>query len=152
MKLKKATLSDAETIWRMQTDAFAELLARYQDFDRSPGNEPFEKIQQRIAQPYTSLYYIIADGDVIGAIRVVDRKDGSRKRIGPLFVMPKFRNRGYGQQAIIEAEKIHGTDNWELDTILQEPGNCHLYEKMGYHRTGKTEIINDRMTIVFYEK
>ena len=37
-------------------------------------------------------------------------------------------------------------------TILSEPGNCHLYEKMGYHQTGKVEHINDRMDIVFYEK
>jgi hypothetical protein len=40
----------------------------------------------------------------------------------------------------------------EMDTILQEKGNLHLYEKMGYHRTGKVEHINDRMDIVFYEK
>ncbi|MEE3499688.1 MAG: N-acetyltransferase, partial [Ruminococcus bromii] len=30
--------------------------------------------------------------------------------------------------------------------------NCYLYEKLGYLQTGKTEQINDRMTIVFYEK
>ena len=26
-----------------------------------------------------------------------------------------------------------------LDTILQEKGNCYLYEKMGYRKAGKTE-------------
>lgn len=88
----------------------------------------------------------------VGAIRVVDMKDGSRKRISPVFVMKEFRNRGYAQSAIKEAEHIHGEDNWELDTILQEAANCHLYEKMGYYKTGKTEIINDRMTIIHYEK
>lgn len=36
--------------------------------------------------------------------------------------------------------------------ILQEKGNCYLYEKMGYKATGKTEKINDKMTLVFYEK
>ena len=40
----------------------------------------------------------------------------------------------------------------KLDTILQEKGNCCLYEKLGYHQTGKTEQINDKMTIVYYEK
>ena len=40
----------------------------------------------------------------------------------------------------------------DLETILQEKGNCYLYEKLGYHQTGKTEQINERMTIVFYEK
>ena len=37
-------------------------------------------------------------------------------------------------------------------SILQEKGNCYLYEKMGYHRTGKIEKINEQMDIVFYEK
>lgn len=49
-------------------------------------------------------------------------------------------------------EQLHGSGNWELDTILQEEGNCYLYEKMGYHRTGKTVAINDKLTLVFYEK
>jgi len=39
-----------------------------------------------------------------------------------------------------------------LDTILEEAGNCHLYEKIGYMKTGKTEVINEKMTLVFYEK
>jgi hypothetical protein len=39
-----------------------------------------------------------------------------------------------------------------LDTILQEAGNCYLYEKLGYKKTGKTEKINDKMDIVYYEK
>lgn len=30
--------------------------------------------------------------------------------------------------------------------------NCHLYEKLGFVRTGKLQDINDRMTIVYYEK
>ena len=49
-------------------------------------------------------------------------------------------------------EQLHGCENWELDTILQEEGNCHLYEKMGYHRTGETKRINDKLTLVFYKK
>ncbi len=56
------------------------------------------------------------------------------------------------EKAIRLCEEIHGNDNWELDTILQEPKNCHLYEKMGYCQTGKTEVINERLTLTFYEK
>ena len=66
--------------------------------------------------------------------------------------MEEFRGKGYAQRAIQEAEKIYGPDNWCLDTILQEEGNLHLYEKLGYHQTGQVEHINDRMDIVFYEK
>ncbi len=59
---------------------------------------------------------------------------------------------GLAQQAIKELERIYGPDNWSLDTILQEKGNCHLHEKMGYQRTGNPEKINEQMDIVFYEK
>ena len=80
------------------------------------------------------------------------KKDGTRKRISPLWIMAEYRGKGYAQQAILAAEELYGPDNWSLDTILQEKGNCYLYEKMGYHQTGKTEHINDKMDIVFYEK
>jgi hypothetical protein len=40
----------------------------------------------------------------------------------------------------------------KLDTILQEQGNCHLYEKFGYNQIGETKVINDKLTLVFYKK
>lgn len=55
-------------------------------------------------------------------------------------------------EAILLCEEIHGKENWELETILQEEKNCYLYEKMGYNQTGKTKMINERLTLVFYEK
>ena len=107
---------------------------------------------ERLEQPFT-YYYFIIDGDTaVGAIRVVDMKDGSPKRISPIFIMKEHRGKGFAQAAIRAAEKLHGADNWSLDTILQEEGNCRLYEKMGYRRTGDTQAINERMTLVFYEK
>ena len=141
-----------ETILRMQHVAFAELLERYQDFDTNPGNEPLEKVQRRLSDPAAYFYFIRVDGVNAGAIRIIDHHDEQRKRISPLFVMPAFRGMGVAQAAIRAAERIHGSAHWNLGTILQEKGNCHLYEKMGYRQTGKTQIINDRLTLVFYEK
>ena len=152
VSLKAATREDIETIWKMQLEAFAELLERYQDYDMSPGAESLEKVMARYEQPWTTYYFIVAGDQTVGAVRIVDRKDGSRKRISPIWIMPEYRNRGYAQATITAAEEIHGPGHWCLDTILQEAGNVHLYEKMGYHRTGKTERVNDRMDIVFFEK
>ena len=152
VSLKKATEDDMPTIWEMQVRAFSDLLEKYQDYEMSPAAESFEKVMARYRQPWTTYYSIVAEDEVVGAIRVVDKKDGNRKRISPVFIMPEHRNKGYARQAILEAEKIHGADNWSLETILQEKGNLHLYEKLGYHRTGKVEKINDRMDIVYYEK
>lgn len=35
---------------------------------------------------------------------------------------------------------------------MEEKGNCRLYEKLGYRDTGKREIVNERMTLIYYEK
>ena len=153
IKLTKAKFEDLDTILQMQKEAFSELYAKYQDTETSPATEKYENILFRFNQPETTYYFITADNVKVGGIRIVDCKDGvTRKRISPIFIMPEYRNQGYAQQAIKEAERIHGKQHWKLDTILQEKGNCYLYEKLGYHQTGKTEQINDKMTIVFYEK
>ena len=153
IKLINAKHEDIGIILQMQKEAFSELYAKYQDTETSPSTEEYEDILFRINQTETTYYFITADNVKVGVIRIVDCKDGvTRKRISPIFIMPEYRNQGYAQQAIKEAERIHGKQNWKLDTILQEKGNCYLYEKLGYHQTGKTEQINDKMTIVFYEK
>lgn len=150
--LQRADASGAEQILQMQKASFAPLLERYQDYDLNPANETADRVRARLMQKETYYYYITVNGEAVGAIRIVDAKDGGRKRISPLFVLPQHQNRGYAQAAIREAERLHGTENWELSTIMQEQGNCHLYEKMGYHRTGAPQIVSERMTLVQYEK
>ena len=152
INLKRIDISECEKLWKMQVEAFQVLLDKYQDYDTSPASEPVDKVLARFEQPWTTYFFIMANGEKAGVIRVVDKKDGSRKRISPIWIMPEFRNRGYAQQAILAAEKIYGSGHWCLDTILQEKGNLHLYEKLGYHRTGRVDKINDKMDIVYYEK
>ena len=143
---------DVETVWKMQVAAFAGLLEKYRDYDMSPAAEDMDKVMARFEQPWTTYFFIMSNDERVGGMRVVDKRDGSRKRISPIWIMPEYRNKGYAGQAIIEAEKIYGADHWCLDTILQEEGNLHLYEKLGYHQTGRIDKINDRMDIVYYEK
>lgn len=106
----------------------------------------------RLNQSFTYYYYIEIGTVKVGAIRVIDVGGDMVKRISPISIMSEYRNKGYAQKAIELVEEIHGYANWELDTILQEKGNCHLYEKMGYRQTGRTKKINDNMTLVFYKK
>ena len=97
--------------------------------------------------------HIIILYEKVGAVRVIDyHKENENKRISPIFVLPEFQGQGIVQKAIRLCETIHGSKGWELDTILQEKGNCHLYEKMGYHATDKIKKINDKLTLIFYEK
>lgn len=152
MKLVRANVSDCEQIWRMQTEAFDDLLKKYKDYDTSPGNESKERIKAKLLETFTYFYFIYDRDYLVGAVRVVDKKDGSRKRVAPIFIMKEFRNQGLAKRTFEEIEKLHGNDNWKLDTILQEEGNCHLYEKLGYHKTGVIENINEKMDIIYYEK
>ena len=152
ISLRQAKLEDAPLAQVMQQEAFAVLLRKYQDYDMSPATESLEKIQWKITHPGSYYYFIRVGEEIVGGIRIVDLKDGSRKRISPLYIMPDYRGKGYAQAAMLEAERIHGANHWHLDTILQEAGNCYLYEKMGYHQTGCRTVVKENMTIVDYEK
>ena len=150
VKLKRVTIDDINEIIKMQKKSFKPLLDKYHDDDINPYNESLDKVKYKIENYF--YYFIIADGEKVGAIAINDKKDGSKKKIAPIYILPEFQNKGYGQSAIKEVEKIHGENNWKLDTILEEKGNCHLYEKFGYRKTGRIEKISDNQTIVFYEK
>lgn len=153
IKLLRASIDDAKELHTMQIESFKELLDKYQDFDINPGNESIEKVEMRLKQNFTYFYFIYVDSQKTGAIRIVNKKEeGKKKRISPLFILPKFQGQGIAQKAIKLCEEIHGNEDWSLETILQEPKNCYLYEKLGYRKTGKTEIVNERLTLVFYEK
>lgn len=151
--LLRANSKDAKELHAMQVESFRELLEKYRDFDTSPANENMEKVEARLKQDFTFYYFICIGQQKVGAVRIIEKKEnGKNKRISPIFILPKFQGKGIAQEAIRLCEEMHGNENWELDTILQEPKNCHLYEKMGYRQTGKTKVINERLTLIFYEK
>ena len=150
--LEKATECDMKEIWKMQVEAFKSLLEKYQDYDMSPATESYENLLNKFKQPWTKYFFIVRNGEKIGAVRVIDKEDGSRKRISPIWIMPLHRNQGLAQLAIKELERLYGSSYWELDTILQEQCNIYLYEKLGYKRIDKIEHIKDGMDIVFFQK
>ncbi|WP_414051390.1 GNAT family N-acetyltransferase [Macrococcus animalis] len=152
MNLKRANVNDAKIIWEMQVRSFQSLLDKYEDYETSPANEDVELIHRRLEQPFTYYYFIYHDNEIAGAIRIVDKYDESPKRISPIFILPEYRNLGLAQSAIEAVENIHGSTNWMLNTILEEKGNCYLYEKLGYEKFGELNQINDRLTLVTYRK
>ena len=40
----------------------------------------------------------------------------------------------------------------DIQVGLQEKGNCYLYEKMGYVKTGEINPIKEGMDLVYYMK
>lgn len=151
IELMRAELADAAVIHRLQVKAFAPLLERYQDVDTNPANEVVGDIIRRLQQPFTTYYFIALDKTRIGAIRVACREK-DRARISPIFVIPEYQGKGYGQQAMALVECTIDAQTLELSTIQEESANCYMYEKMGYRKTGDPRVVNDRMTIISYEK
>ena len=100
VELKPAVKDELEIVWKMQVEAFSGLLEKYQDYDLSPASEKLEKVAERFEQPGSVYYFIVAEDTRVGIIRVVDKKDGSRKRISPISIMPEWL---YGRLSVYTA-------------------------------------------------
>ena len=155
VKLILATVDDAELIHQMQYEAFLPLYEKYHDDETSPVKEKIDKVIYKLTHT-NSEYYLIQLGDKnVGAIRVARKLKNNMDVlfISPLFVLPEYQNRGIGQTAIRKVFDLYPDDvTWRLDTIKQEKGNCHLYEKCGFVRVGNDHIVNENMTLIDYEK
>ena len=139
--------------YKIQRAAFKPLYEKYRDDDTDPYLESKENVLRKYMREGTSGYIFIADTKPVGAVRINIDELNRSGRISALCVLPQYQCMGIAQYALLEIERRHPDINkWSLDTILQEAGNCHLYEKLGYRRNGKTEAINEKMTLVFYEK
>lgn len=155
VKLILATVDDAELIHQMQYESFLPLYEKYHDDETSPVKEKIDKVTSKITNPNSQYYLIQLKGENVGAIRIVCKlkKNTDVLFISPLFILPEYQNRGIGQTVVRKVFDIYPDDvTWRLDTIKQEKGNCHLYEKCGFVRVGDEHIVNENMTLVNYEK
>ena len=175
VELSLAAVDDAELIRDMEYKAFMPLYEKYHDDETTPVNEKIDSVIYKLTHPNSEYYLIRFKGENAGAIRIArklknkeDNKDCEYSEdqenrepeyiqdvlyISPLFILPEYQNRGIGQTAIRKVFELYpDAVTWRLDTIKQEEGNCHLYEKCGFVRTGKEHVVNDYMTLVDYEK
>ncbi|MEK4043444.1 GNAT family N-acetyltransferase [Paenibacillus sp. FSL H8-0048] len=150
--LSKATVEDAADIHAMQLQAFLPLLEKYQDHETSPANETLERIVERMNQDFIDYFIIHNAGIAAGSVRV-KKKDKHEYWLGQICVLPQYQGLGIAQQAFALIEEVYAdAQSWGLATIMQEERNCYLYEKLGYKRTPETQVINDKLTLCFYEK
>ncbi len=152
VEIIKANLQDMQLLYNMQIESFKPLLKKYKDYDMSPGNETIEQITRKYNQDFTTYWLIKRYDKTVGGVRIVNKGNGCY-RVSPIFILPLEQGKGIAQETFMLLEEFYqDSTKWELDTILEEKGNCYLYEKLGYRKTGKMEIIKDGMTIVYYEK
>lgn len=155
VKLEEVRADEIEQLYDMQIQSFMPLYEKYHD-EMSPVNEPIEKVRAKALSENRKYYFIVKDGARVGAINVGRKPSDAQEScfyISPIFILPKYQNQGIGYIAIQKAFAMYPDIKvWKLDTILQEPANCHLYEKCGFVRVGEEHIINDKMTLIDYEK
>ncbi len=155
VKLEEVREDEIEQLYDMQIESFMPLYEKYHD-EGSPAVESLERVKGRAAQENRKYYFIVKDGARVGAINIGGKSSDSEESclyISPIFILPKYQNHGIGFVAIQKAFMLYPNAKvWKLDTILQESANCHLYEKCGFVRVGEEHIINDKMTLIDYEK
>ena len=153
MQIVEFKESDIDIVFEIQQAAYKPLYEKYHDDNTNPYMESKETVLKKYMRTGTKGYLFIKDGVPVGAVRISLYPESKRGKVSALGVHPQYQGQGIAQQALLEIEKLHSdVERWFLDTILQETGNCHLYEKIGYKRTGKIEEISENMTLVFYEK
>ena len=175
VELMLATVDDAELIHNMKYKAFLPLYEKYHDDETTPVNEKIDKVIYQLTHANSQYYLIQLKGENVGAIRIAakikknqdsENCDNDRNHvqdepeyvqdvlfISPLFILPEYQNRSIAQTAIKKIFDLYpDAVTWRLDTIKQEKGNCHLYEKCGFARIGDEHVVNENMTLVDYEK
>ena len=157
IELKLATTEDAQLLHKLQVEAFLPLYEKYHDDDMSPAKESLERVIEKIEEEYSEFYLIYFEKQAVGGIRIRHHHKGVKVEhvswISPLFIIPSFQGNGIAQRVIHQVFSLYPeTFTWKLDTIKQETGNCHLYEKCGFVRVGEAQVINEQMTLVEYEK
>lgn len=141
--------NDAEILQEIGMKAFEEDKNEYGSFP--PG---IDSIDWHISQIKSGMYYkIIFDGQTVGGIKLFDMKNG-HYRLGSIYILPNFQNRGIGHKAIefIESE-FPNARKWSLDTPYKSFRNHYFYEKHGFVKVGEIQPNNDKKFFLFlYEK
>lgn len=151
MEVRKFSKENIDDVFGIQHTAYKPLFDRYQDRETNPYMETKEEVLMKYTREGTQGYIFVEDNIIVGAVRIMTQ--GNICRVLALAVLPEYQNRGIAQSALNKIEKIHHNCKcWVLDTLLQEKGNCHLYEKLGYVQVGKPKKINDKLTLVDYKK
>ena len=151
ISLYRAKLNDAEKLLEIQKICFTPHLERYQDFDMSPAMVSLDTIKWQIENE--NFYKILLNNNWIGSINLRKLDDFGNYKLHVINILPQYQGMGIGQTAIKLAEELFPeARTWSLETLEDMPGNRHVYEKLGYIFTGKTERVNDKLTLVFYHK
>lgn len=146
IKFERAKLDDVEALINVRNQCFYEDYVKYGE---CPGyNNTIESMTGAILNRIA--YKIISNDQIIGNIGIRDNND-STYYLGCLCVIPRYENKGIGQEAIkfIESE-FPDASVWTLETPADKTKNHYFYKKAGY--TIVNEYMDGSVKLVLFEK
>ena len=120
------------------------------------GNGPWDDDLKQVETVYLSNGGTFLIGRCKGrvvAMGALKRTSPTRAEIKRMRVHPDHQRRGYGQailDALLSRAKQLDCQVVHLDTTTLQTAAQRLYEKNGFHETGRKRI--DHLTVIFYEK
>jgi putative acetyltransferase len=107
----------------------------FQDFEQE-----LETLPGKYKQPDGHLLLIKdSPSDSIAGCIALKKHNGSTCEMKRLYILPDFREKGYGKiliQEIIRLAKMKGYQTMILDTLKELKPALHLYRKFGFQETG----------------
>lgn len=148
IKIRKSEIIKA---WLLQRKGFKETLKKYKDYKTSPATEGFISFYHKFTNQSADNYWVFYNNKIAGAICIVAKPNCMW--ISRFYILPEFRNKGIGQQVLPLAEGVYpDAKRWRLDTIFEEKNNIHLYKTLGYREYGERKTVNDKMTLINFQK
>jgi len=153
-RIEKAHLHDATVLTRVATRAFKNdnrFKPSEADMNGPPGNDQVQTHEKRIKSVY---YYKVSLQDRIIGGCFLKSVTEDHYAIHGIFIDPDFQNRGYGQKLLEFVLHRHAEiRKWSLETPDYSARNRHFYEKMGFRKTGRSEIRKDLgWAFIYYQK
>jgi ribosomal protein S18 acetylase RimI-like enzyme len=148
LTIQRTSIEEAESLLDIQKKAFYKDWLKYED-PMNPYHESLERLKSKIEEfEYFTIY---CDDKIIGGADIRKRSE-NHYRLNRIYMDPSFQNQGLGYKAIRVLESYFKEAKlWELDTPKDGYGNQHLYEKLGYKKTGE-HVVTDKLTLFDYIK
>jgi ribosomal protein S18 acetylase RimI-like enzyme len=150
LKIRQYRPSDNDAVWELHRLALEPTGAM---LPGGPWNDDdLNNIQKNYIDDHGDFVVGIIDNTIVcmGALK---KKSETMAEIKRMRVHPDFQRKGFGQKMLDNLEeKAHQFGYIELclDTTTKQIPAQRLYEKNGYHQTGRTSYAG--LEIIFYEK
>ena len=138
--IREMKADDVEAVSKIESETFSMPWSR-------------EAFLEMITKKDAAYYVAESAEEIVGGCGVL--MVAGEGNITNVAVKASARNQGIGTKLLrymIGEGERNGLNAFTLEVRVSNTSAIHLYEKLGYRRTGQEEVLQPGMTIVYYEK